>query len=520
LSRRSLSAVLVAAVLAVLAATPALAAPVPLGGSPLNVIVGDQGQLQAFRQDRTDPTQPPGIFYRATEQLGDAGFFLAFPGTIGNPAALNGTVWGFDGSAGPNLSSIFTNTSQGGVTGSGTAADPLRQISVYEVNPGTPQARVTQTTTYVNGSQEFQVHWVVRNLQATPLRFKALAAADFFFEGDDAGVGIFTQGPPRFVGGTNVDSGSSGGFVEVSPAWDAYQALDFPTVWTRVEGAAANTSAVWDNTVLDHPDDNAGGVEWDQGVTTPLAQNTERAFDLIIRSAVPSALQLNPTNAASRQGVPVGITATATDSNGQPYAGKTLRYTIAGPNATTGSAVLGPTGSAVVTDPGTNAGTDTVTVFVDFNNDGLRQSVEPQATALATFVDSVPPTCSLKASGTLVGGGASGKPLVITVNCGEGATVTVATTLTVRAARAVASAKKKKAKKIKLKPVSQTVGAGQPTKLRVKIPKSVARKYAGKTLTATMTITAKDAAGNVKKTTIKRKVKLAKLKKKRRLTAP
>jgi hypothetical protein len=517
LYRRSFSAALLAAVFAVLGATPALAAPVPLGGSPLNVIVGDQGQLQAFRQDRTDPENPPGIFYRATEMLGDAGFFLAFPTGAANPAALTGTVWGFNGSAGPDLANTYTNTSQGGVTGSGTAADPLKQISVYEVNSGTPQARITQTTTYVNGAQEFRVNWVVRNLQATALRFKALSAADFFFEGDDAGVGIFTQGPPRFIGGTNVNSGSSGGFVEVSPAWDAYQALDFPTVWSRVQGAADNTSAVWDNSVLDHPDDNAGGVEWDQGVTTPLDNGQERSFDLIIRSAVPSALQLNPTNAASRQGVPVGITATATDSNGQPYAGKTLHYDIVGPNTTSGNVTLGPTGSAVVTDPGANAGTDTVTVFVDFNNDGLRQKVEPVATALATFVDSVPPTCSLKASGTLVGGGASGKPLVITVNCGEGATVTVVTTLTVPAARrAVASAKKKKkAKKIKLKPVKQTVVAGQPTKLRVKIPKSIARKYAGKTLTATMTITAKDAAGNVKKTTIKRKVKLAKLKKTR-----
>ena len=147
----------------------------------------------------------------------------------------------------------------------------------------------------------------------------------------------------------------------------------------------------------------------------------------------------------------------------------------------------------------------------------MRQSVEPQATALATFVDNVPPTCSLKASGTLVGGGASGKPLVITVNCGEGATVTVATTLTAPASRrAVAAAKKKKAKKIKLKTTKKTVVAGQPTKLSVKIPKSIARKYAGKTLRATMTITARDAAGNVKKTTIKRKVKLAKLKKKHR----
>ena len=55
------------------------------------------------------------------------------------------------------------------------------------------------------------------------------------------------------------------------------------------------------------------------------------------------------------------MTATALDSNGQPYAGKTLRYSIVGPNATTGSTTLSPAGTGVITDPGTRAGTDTVT---------------------------------------------------------------------------------------------------------------------------------------------------------------
>jgi hypothetical protein len=278
---------------------------------------------------------------------------------------------------------------------------------------------------------------------------------------------------------------------------------------------------VWIDTVLDHPAENAVGVEWDN---QKLTNGATASYEIVIRSAVPSALQLNPTNAGSRQGVPVGISATATDSNGQPYAGKTLRYTIAGPNAGSGATTLGATGSAVVTDPGTNAGTDTVTVFVDFNNDGIRQPVEPQATALATFVDSVPPTCTIKVSGTLPVGGGSGKPLVINVSCGEGATVSVATTLQPPTSRrrdaSVASTdKKKKPKKpkaIKLKAKTVAVTAGAPAAIKLAIPKSVAKKYAGKTLTATITVTAKDAAGNVKKTTIKRKVKLAKIKHKKK----
>ena len=60
-----------------------------LGGSPLNVYVGERGQLQAFRAGSAD-----GIYYRPTSTTGDAGFFLAVPGSAG-------TVYGFAGAAGP-----------------------------------------------------------------------------------------------------------------------------------------------------------------------------------------------------------------------------------------------------------------------------------------------------------------------------------------------------------------------------------------------------------------------------------
>jgi len=91
--------------------------------------------------------------------------------------------------------------------------------------------------------------------------------------------------------------------------------------------------------------------------------------------------------------------------------------------------------------------------------------------------------------------------------------VTVATTLQAPAARASASAAaaKKKRKKIKTKTKTATVAAGRATPLKLKIPKSVARTSAGKTLTATLRITAKDAAGYVKRTKVTRKVKLAKI---------
>ena len=157
----------------------------PLGGSPLNVYVGERGQLQAVRTDSSS-----GIFFPSSSTVGDAGFFLAFPsGFSGEPAP---TVWGFEGFAGPHGLEEFTPVSQTPVSGSGSAADPLKQVTTYHA----AMFGVTQTTTYVNGSQEFRVRWEVNNGSGGAINFKALAAADFFFEGDDAGTGIFTAGPP------------------------------------------------------------------------------------------------------------------------------------------------------------------------------------------------------------------------------------------------------------------------------------------------------------------------------------
>jgi hypothetical protein len=172
-------------------------------------------------------------------------------------------------------------------------------------------------------------------------------------------------------------------------------------------------------------------VEWDQFATgTGLDPSASTTFAVIVRSAVPSSLQLSPTNAGSPRGVPVNIAATAVDTSGRPYAGKTLRYEITGVNPGTGSVTLGPDGRAVITDPGAVAGDDTIVAFVDFNNDGLRGLAEPQASALATVVDNVSPRCTVRVTGDRPGGGGAGKQLVITVNCNETSTVTVGTKLT------------------------------------------------------------------------------------------
>jgi hypothetical protein len=539
--RRIVVTVLAAA--ALLCAGPAVAAVTPIASSPLTVWVGDLGQMQAHREGDT-----ANIFYAPQNQTGDAGFFLAFP-TSDEPRLAN-QVYGFNGSAGPFTSGEATGmqpyVARGAQppTGAGTAASPFLQVTTYGIpDPTAPTdatkdlVTVQQTTRYIAGSQEFGVGWTVTNHTTTPLKYKALTAADFYFEGSDVGTGIFTQGPPRFVGGTNADTGRSGGFVEVtgggspSPPWSHYEALIYggdPTqVWGKVQAAAASTSPTFADRVEATPQDNAGAVEWDQALTSPLAAGATASYALTVRTALPSALQFDQTNAGAPQGVPITFTVTAVDTAGTPFAGKTLRWSVQGVNPLSAAVTLDSAGSAKLTDPGTNAGADTVVAYLDLNNNGVREANEPQGSALATFVDNVPPSCAVKISGDRpVSSGGQGKPLVITVNCGEGATVTAVSTLTItpaapRAAGAVvahsAKAKKKPKKKkkkpkpvvIKLAPVTAAVTANTPTALNVAIPASVTKKYPGATAVATVTATAVDAAGNRATATATSKVKIA-----------
>ncbi len=558
---RSLARVAAALTVAGALAAPAGATTVSaLGGSPLTVWVGDQGQLQAKRDvDRAN------IFYRSTSQVGDAGFFLAFPdlpasgSAPAQTAALKGHVFGFDGLAGPNVPTedAYVPVSQAPATGAGTAASPFSQVTTYaatadtDANDATPPvqvALVTQTTTYVTGNQVFDVRWDVKNVTGAPLRFKALTAADFFFEGSDVGTGIYTQGPPRFVGGTNADTGRSGGFVEVgapSPSlpWSHYQALPFAAlddndVWTRVEHAADAGTASLDDSVVGQPVDNAGAVEWDQYLdpAKTLAAGATASFELLVRTALPAALQFDQTNAGAPQGVPITFTVTAKDTADNPFTGKKLVSAISGVNPGAQTAVIGADGKATVTDPGTNAGPDTIVSFVDLNGNGTREPNEPQGSALATFVDKTPPTCKVAVSGDRpVGAGGQGKPLSITVNCDSPATVATTSSLTIQPASKVvkksakaSAAKKKKPKKkkkapkkpkkvvVKLAPTTTSVAPGQAVPVTVAIPASVAKKYPGATATATVLVTATDTAGNVASTSATKKVTIAKPKAKKK----
>ena len=217
--------------------------------------------------------------------------------------------------------------------------------------------------------------------------------------------------------------------------------------------------------------------------------------------------------------MPIDFTATAVDTAGKPYAGKTMRYTITGVNPGDWGATLGPDRQRG--DDPSRAPTREPTRWslVDFNDNGAREPAEPQASALGTFVDNVPPTCTVKVCGDRPGGAAARASRVDHGQLQRGGDRHRPDDAQPRSSRSRAATVDKKARSprkkvtIKLKTSTVTVQPGPEVPMSLKLSSAVRKKYAGKTLTATITVTARDASGNVKKTKATRTVKLAKLKK-------
>jgi hypothetical protein len=387
-------------------------------GAPLTVSVGPLGQCQSGYSSYENGG---GNFFSPADALGDCGFFLAFPKAgAGQPVELQGTTWGFNGSAGPGLGFAedgkeYLPVSQSAVTGAGTTASPYTQTTIFEVT--TPERRanhetgfvlITETTTYVDGEPQFTSTYNVKNLTQGKLYFRAIYAGDLYVTGSDYGTGVYLAGPPPFIGGQNAAAGVLGGFTQAalpSPPWSAWEEGCWnETPEGRCEGASPEDAGIWhdvrstveaEHAFNDSIDpaliDNAAGVEWDQLRTTGLAKEAEQAFTIINRTGIPSGLQISPVNQTLTQGQTETINVTALNTANEPYAGKSVRYTVAGANPQSGAVTLNSSGQAQVSYVGNNAGLDTIQLYVDLGGSGSQTPNDPAATAQVTFVPKPPP---------------------------------------------------------------------------------------------------------------------------------
>jgi hypothetical protein len=507
---------------------------VTLPGSPLIVSVGSLGECQSSYPNVGVNFFPPG------GTLGDCGFFLGFPATSPNPVPLQqagntGTVFGFEGSAGPHISfapggADFTAISQGAATGSGTAADPYSEITTFKATiEGADYALITVTTTYVNGQAQFTSTYDVQNITgmatangllpakpAATLYFHAIAAGDLFVANDDHGTAVFLGGPPRFIGGQNVHTGTLGGFIEAaSPAlpWTNFQEGEWDSViWESVRKSTA-AGPVFNETFDPTLIDNGAGVSWDQFLTSGLAAEHHATFSIINRTQVPTTLSVQPVNQTLTVGQTATVTVTATDNVGNPYAGRPLVYSIGGANPKSGTVTTSAAGVATISYVGANAGLDTNQMFLDLAGTGSKALQDPSSAAQITWLPAPPaPNSSYKVQS--IHANSNGTITIIFVPT-QGGTATLEVTVpTGTIARKEAIAARKKARKckkgqIKIKrkclprttvsgKISATGVAGVPLTLTVKPSgKITSALKKGKTVHLTATLTYKSALGGV-----------------------
>ncbi len=525
---------------------------VTIPGTPLTVYVGPLGQCQSSYANLEFN------FFSPSVQIGDCGLFLAFPPTAsrsGQPAALAEKTYGFSGSAGPNLPSHYQFVERSAVSGTGSEASPYTQTTVFKVVAGVSEgetekevefARVSDTTTYINGQPQFTSSYTVENTSGGPLYFRAIYAGDLYVAGSDYGVGLFLGGPPRFVGGQNPSVGVIGGFIEApapAPPWSAFEEGCWnATPEGRCEGAATTDAGIWhlvreaatlsvgsegeqhlfNNTIDPALIDNGVGVEWDEHLNTALAKGGKVTYTIINRTQVPGTLQIAPANQTLVQGQTAAINVTSLDTAGQPYAGKVLRYTISGANPQSGAVTLNASGQAQIAYVGNNAGIDTIQMYVDLAGNGTQQSSDPAGTASVTFTPR-PPTPNSSYTVQAIHANANGTITITFVPTQSGQAtleVTVPTGTIARRDALLARISRHRAKqgrghhlkrcsagKIKIKrrclPRTTVVGktsangtAGQPLTISVHLAgKALSALRKGKTIHALATLTYRSALG-------------------------
>ncbi len=517
-----LSTVCLAALIAPAAAS-AEEGVVAFPGSPLSVFIGSRGECQS--------SYPlTGVNYFVSEK-GDCGFFLAFPKKAGQPAFVEGKVFGFEGGAGPHLGSTeYVPVSQSPVTGAGTGASPYTETTIYDVKEegSSPIAQVTDTTTYITGSPQFTSMFTVKNESAGKLFFRAIYAGDLYVAGNDYGVGSFLGGPPRFIGGLNTAEGILGGFIEATP-WSAWQegcwneggpeaeggeggrcagdnAKD-KGIWQTVrEGAVTATGSVFNDEADPAQIDNAAGVEWDEPLTG-LGTGASDSFTVINHTEAPAGLSISPANQTLTQGQTESLSVTALNTAAKPYAGGIVRYTVGGANPQAGSITLNAAGQGQISYVGNNAGADTIQMYLDIPNSGSQTPTDPSATAAVTFVPKPPvPNSTYTIKSIKANSNGTITITFVPTQAGQATLEVTVPTATISSAQA-AKAKKCKKGQVKIhgkcRPISTVSGrvkangiAGVPLTLTVKPSSKVkAALKKGRTVHLTAKLTYKSALG-------------------------
>ncbi len=195
---------------------------------------------------------------------GDYGTFVVVGGVLYSPDFGN---HGGTATSGIGPHTPFTMVSQSAVMGSGTAGDPLRVTTVYDV--GTTGLRLTQTDSYVIGRESFQTDIQLANTGGTAVDAILYRAFDCYLGGSDYGYGLQSGSS---VGCSenpnNMPPGRIEQLIPITPGNNYYEA-GYYEVWTAI-----GTHLPFNDTCrCGESIDNGAGISWN--VTVPASGSTD-----------------------------------------------------------------------------------------------------------------------------------------------------------------------------------------------------------------------------------------------------
>jgi Calx-beta domain/CARDB len=286
----------------------ALAAPpfadISSSGPLTHVYVGNELSCQvAHVGDASLELYPPNII------PGDCGSFLAVLGT-GLFAPDFGTHV-VSATASLGAYTPFTPVSQSPVTGSGTASDPFKVVTV--VDAGSTGLRLTETDSYVVGQGAYRTDVVVSNTASSAQDVILYRAGDCFLQNSDFGFG-FVELVDKSVGCSATANNSPPGRIEewvpITGGNNYYEA-QFNEVWA------------WIGSQLPFPDtcrcgefiDNGAGLSWSFSV--PAGASVTRSHFTVFS---PLGIDVSVGDATVTEGDSGTVNATFTVSLSRPSA--------------------------------------------------------------------------------------------------------------------------------------------------------------------------------------------------------
>jgi Calx-beta domain/Domain of unknown function DUF11 len=340
---------------------------IPTVPSLAAIIVALALPASASAADIGNPLSPLTLIDTSTElncsvnHVGDAageffggnacGTFVATPATADGTGTLYGpSVLPAGGGAGPRTS--WTAVSQTPVSGAGTAGDPRKATTV--VDAGDSGLRITQTDSYVYGTESYTTQIQVENTTGTAKTARVYHAGDCYLQDSDQGFGAVDNGAVACVAGiSDPDTGdvSRGTRIEQFlplTAGSHYMEAGFSEVWSHI-GTQQEfpDTCICGNEQTDYLD-NGAGLSW----TLAIPANSTKTVSLVTTFSPQGVQPITTTKTAAQPSVSPGgddsYTITFSNPNTSPVTLTAIRDTLpAGftyaAGTTTGATTANPT---------------------------------------------------------------------------------------------------------------------------------------------------------------------------------